>query len=75
MLIKQSNLVLSLMSALMIGFSYPPFNGFLSWIAFIPLIEVWHRENPNKSFLYGYIFGFFSNLIIFVLDWFKFWRR
>ena len=63
MLIKQNNLVLSLMSALMIGFSYPPFNGFLSWIAFIPLIEIWHRENPNKSFLYGYIFGFFSNLI------------
>ena len=48
MLIKQSNLVLSLMSALMIGLSYPPFNGFLSWIAFIPLIEIWHRENPNK---------------------------
>ena len=63
MLIKQSNLVLSLMSALMLGFSYPPFNGFLSWIAFIPLIEIWHRENPNKSFIYGYIFGFFSNLI------------
>ena len=63
MLIKQSNLVLSLMSSLMIGFSYPPFNGLLSWIAFIPLIEIWHRENPNKSFLYGYIFGFFSNLI------------
>ncbi len=64
MLIKQSNLFLSLMSALMIGLSYPPFNGFLSWIAFIPLIEIWHRENPNKSFLYSYIFGFFSNLII-----------
>ena len=63
MLIKQSNLVLSLISALMIGLSYPPFNGFLSWIAFIPLIEIWHRENPNKSFLYSYIFGFFSNLI------------
>ena len=63
MLIKQSNLVLSLVSSLMIGFSYPPFNGFLSWIAFIPLIEIWHRENPNKSFFYGYIFGFFSNLI------------
>tara|TARA_Y100000591_G_scaffold309016_1_gene309932 strand:- start:563 stop:2023 length:1461 start_codon:yes stop_codon:yes gene_type:complete len=52
------------MSALMIGFSYPPFYGFLSWIAFIPLIEIWHRENPNKSFFYGYLFGFFSNLII-----------
>ena len=63
MLIKQSNLVLSLMSALMIGFPIHPFNGFLSWIAFIPLIEIWHRENPNKSFLYSYIFGFFSNLI------------
>ena len=63
MLIKQSNLILSLISALMVGLSYPPFNGFLSWIAFIPLIEIWHRENPNKSFLYGYIFGFFSNLI------------
>ena len=64
MLIKQSNLALSLISALMIGLSYPPFNGFLSWIAFIPLIEIWHRENPNKSFLYSYLFGFFSNLII-----------
>ena len=62
MLVNQSNLALSLISALMIGLSYPPFNGFLSWIAFIPLIEIWHRENPNKSFLFGYIFGFFSNL-------------
>ncbi len=64
MLIKRSNLVLSLMSALMIGFSYPPFHGFLSWIAFIPLIEIWYRENPNKSFFYSYLFGFFSNFII-----------
>ena len=64
MLIKRSNLVLSLMSALMIGFSYPPFHGFLSWIAFIPLIVIWYRENPNKSFFYSYLFGFFSNFII-----------
>ena len=64
MLIKRSNLVLSLMSALMIGFSYPPFHGFLSWIAFIPLIDIWYRENPNKSFFYSYLFGFFSNFII-----------
>ena len=64
MLIKRSNLVLSLMSALMIGFSYPPFHGFLSWIAFIPLIDILYRENPNKSFFYSYLFGFFSNFII-----------
>ena len=60
MLIKQSNLVLSLISALLVGFSYPPFHGFLSWIAFVPLIIIWHRENPKKSFLYSYLFGFLS---------------
>ena len=66
---KINKLILPLLSGLLLGLSYPPFNfGFFAWIALIPLFYIISKEEKviNKAF-FGFLSSFSSNLII--LNW------
>ena len=66
---KINKLILPLLSGLLLGLSYPPFNfGFFAWIALIPLFYSISKEEKviNKAF-FGFLSSFSSNLII--LNW------
>ena len=66
---KMNKLIFPLLSGLLLGLSYPPFNfGFFAWIALIPLFYSISKEEKviNKAF-FGFLSSFSSNLII--LNW------
>ena len=66
---KINKLIFPLLSGLLLGLSYPPFNfGFFAWIALIPLFYSISKEEKviNKAF-FGFLSSFSSNLII--LNW------
>ena len=66
---KINKLISPLLSGLLLGLSYPPFNfGFFAWIALIPLFYSISKEEKviNKAF-FGFLSSFSSNLII--LNW------
>ena len=54
---------LSLFSGLCIGFSFPPFFGFLSLFGIIPLIKLWKLSNIRDSAQYSYFAGLVANII------------
>jgi apolipoprotein N-acyltransferase len=61
--------VFASLSGLLYAFCFPPFNfSYLAWVALVPLfmmsIGTWRR-----NFLFGFIAGFFSNLIVFFWLW------
>ena len=62
--LKLSNWQLTVISGILIGVSYQPWNlGFLSYFGFIPLIKIFLNNNSKQNFKYGYFFGFIYNLI------------
>ena len=66
---KINKLILPLLSGLLVGLAYPPFNfGFLAWVAFIPLFYgISKEEKISQKALFAFIASFSSNLII--LNW------
>ena len=54
---------LSLFSGVCIGFSFPPFFGFLSLFGIIPLIKLWKLSNIRDSAQYSYFAGLVANII------------
>lgn len=51
---KKNKLIIAILSGMLIGFSYPPFNlGFLIWIGFVPLIIYNFYDNnlSSKNFI------------------------
>ena len=66
MVISKKNLVISILSGLLLGLSFPPFNiGFLAWIFLIPLIHIYYSEVCFKEkILSFYTASFVSHAII-----------
>tara|TARA_B110000495_G_scaffold167531_1_gene154068 strand:- start:374 stop:1747 length:1374 start_codon:yes stop_codon:yes gene_type:complete len=66
---KIDKLILPIVSGLLLGLAYPPFNfGFLAWIAFIPLFYSISKEKKiSQKLLFTFIACIVSNLII--LNW------
>ena len=66
MVISKKNLVISILSGLLFGLSFPPFNiGFLAWIFLIPLIHIYYSEVCFKEkILSFYTASFVSHAII-----------
>ncbi len=62
----KKNLMLSLMSGLMLGLSFPPFHlGFLAWIFLIPLFKIFNQSiKLSEKIILFYLAGFISNAII-----------
>ena len=55
-----------IISGFIIGITYHPFSlGFLAWIGFIPLFNVFIQGELNKNIINGYIFGLIYNLTAF----------
>ncbi|MFL2510816.1 MAG: apolipoprotein N-acyltransferase [Candidatus Neomarinimicrobiota bacterium] len=65
-MIGKKNLAISILSGLLLGFSFPPFNiGFLAWIFLIPLIHIYYSEVGFKEkILSFYIASFVGHAII-----------
>ena len=66
MVISKKNLVISTLSGLLLGLSFPPFNlGFFAWIFLIPLIHIYYSEACFKEkILSFYTASFVSHAII-----------
>ena len=66
---KIDKLILPIVSGLLLGLAYPPFNfGFLAWVAFIPLFYSTSKEKKiSQKLLFAFIACLVSNLII--LNW------
>ncbi len=66
---KIDKLILPIVSGLLLGLAYPPFNfGFLAWVAFIPLFYSISKEKKiSQKLLFAFIACLVSNLII--LNW------
>jgi len=62
----KKNLMLSLMSGLMLGLSFPPFHlGFLAWIFLIPLFQIFNQSiKLSEKIKFFYLAGFTSHAII-----------
>ena len=62
----KKNLMLSLISGLMLGLSFPPFHlGFLAWIFLIPLFQIFNKAiKLSEKIILFYIAGFTSYAII-----------
>jgi len=55
-----------IISGFIIGIAYHPFNlGFLAWVGFIPLFNVFIQGDLKKNIINGYIFGVIYNLTAF----------
>ena len=58
--------VQAIISGFVIGIAYHPFNlGFLAWVGFIPLFNVFINGDLKKNIINGYIFGLIYNLTAF----------
>ena len=66
---KIDKLILPIVSGLLLGLAYPPFNfGFFAWVAFIPLFYSTSKEKKiSQKLLFAFIACLVSNLII--LNW------
>ena len=63
---KFKYLILSIISGILIGLSFPNFNlFFLAWISFIPLIYCVYKNNFNYAVLYGLVTGIVYSLTAF----------
>ena len=62
----KKNLMLSLLSGLMLGLSFPPFHlGFLAWIFLIPLFQIFNQSiKLSEKIKFFYLAGFTSHAII-----------
>ena len=62
----KKNLMLSLISGLMLGLSFPPFHlGFLAWIFLIPLFQIFNQSiKLSEKIKFFYLAGFTSHAII-----------
>ena len=65
-MIGKKNLAFSIISGLLLGLSFPPFNfGFFAWIFLIPLLHIYYSEVDFKEkFLSFYIASFVSHALI-----------
>ena len=65
-MIGKKNLVFSIISGLLLGLSFPPFNfGFFAWIFLIPLLHIYYSEvDFTEKFLSFYIASFVSHALI-----------
>ena len=63
---SKNNLLLSLLSGLLLGLSFPPFHfGFLAWIFLVPLLIIFYQKNEFKEKVFAfYLAGFTSYAII-----------
>ncbi|MFH1368285.1 MAG: apolipoprotein N-acyltransferase [Elusimicrobiota bacterium] len=63
---KHRSFLLSILSGALYFLSFPDSNLYLlAWISLIPLLIVVQRENPLKSFLFGFLSGFIANAGLF----------
>ena len=53
----------ALISGALIGFSFPPFFGFFSFVGFVPLITIWSSSSIRESAKYSYIAALVANII------------
>jgi len=54
----------ALISAIFVGIGYQPWHlGFLVYIGFIPLINIWFQNKSKQNFRSGFIFGLVYNLL------------
>ena len=59
-----SDLFLSILSGLIIGLAYLPYNlGFLAYIGFVPIFTIWLRNNKFRNGIFGFVFGALYNLV------------
>jgi len=57
--ISSKNILLSLLSAFLLVFSYPNFNfSFLIWIGLVPFLFLLNGKTPKAAFLWGWLTGF-----------------
>ena len=65
-MISKKNLAISVLSGLMLGFSFPPFSlGFLAWIFLIPLFHIYYSDIDFKEkFISFYIASFIGHALI-----------
>ena len=63
---SKNNLLLSLLSGLLLGLSFPPFHlGFLAWIFLVPLLIIFYQKNEFKEKVSAfYLAGLTSYAII-----------
>ena len=53
-------------SGFITGLAFHPLGlGFLAWVSFVPLINVFNISHLKKNIIYGYIFGLSFNLTAF----------
>ena len=58
--------VQAIISGITIGITYHPFNiGFLAWVGFIPLLNIFIHGDSKSNIINGYIFGLTYNLTAF----------
>lgn len=61
----KKDLFLSTLFALLITFSFPPFQfGFLVYVAFIPLLLLLENKSKNEIFRWSYFAGFLTNVML-----------
>ncbi len=63
-MIINNKVKLSVLSSILIGLSFQPFNlGFLAWFALAPFIIVLFNSSSSEGMIYGFGVGLLSNLI------------
>lgn len=63
-------LILAVVSGLLYGFSFPPYElSFLAWIAFLPILLDHQSGDSSPPWFRGFLTGFVANILIFSWIW------